>query len=625
MPNLIRKTPNRVGIFAAKYPTQRAERLSDDNIVGELRGFYPDNLAIGEEPGDGIWKPKFSTFQGRAGKGHAGVDIYAPYAPTPVEVPVVALRGGLLTRRSLVIEPEELGNRAKLEVKLDDGTTADIQYGHLSRFEGRDPPPPKTRPARPQDDPRWVDEGTIIGYAGCSGNADERFECTTMSKAHVNAGHVHLSRVKGGDWDPAEKLGLNLDPVALDGNADRNRPAEDWVAQNGGKDAFPPQQEPKPDPTQSRLIVTQTPFAFRPPGGKVRLTAAFATIEIGDPALLLATRDFYRLCDLRHSTDTGTATDDIKAFCKQRIEAAVKELRDTRKVDRIAKLVAPGLAGDGTTVTVQGFEDDAVRSMFAGFALRHLARLNLMLWHLFGGAALDWLASNAQGAADESRYKARSGLGAYRCKTLPECGIGLAPLSSKAWLSACDATATAITEVNTLSGWSVSVSFGVGSLRHATIGSHMEKAVAGPLSDYLGALLAATNAVINVHKLVHRHSLSLSGEGSDATGIAQRKRFVAAILGKQAPGWSDADGPGALPAIMAAADHLKRDTGETMAAAFIGAAASGNATLFGQLAVDAAKPDQPIPDTPHLMMAYTAAPPPTALRQIEDTAEGNNG
>lgn len=157
--------------------------------AGELRGMYSTQVA-------GVitqttWKPQWSTFaHPRGGGGHNGVDIYAP-----VGTPIVAVVDGALTFHAA--GSSEIGNRAWLAFKRG-STSYRLIYGHLSGFAGAD---------------RSVKRGEVIGYSGCSGNANYALDCLAPGKCGVASSHVHLilkNDTQGTDLDAASALGWRL-------------------------------------------------------------------------------------------------------------------------------------------------------------------------------------------------------------------------------------------------------------------------------------------------------------------------------------------------------------------------------------------------------------------------------
>lgn len=188
--NIVKKTSSRGAtsvlapdlhpqLFATSdYPVQYQRR--DPAYVGEIRGIYGD-----------AWRPSSSLFGARGGH-HKGVDIYAP-----VGHPVVAIVDGEVEFKSQADHYDDLGNRAWLWFAGADGKRWRFLYGHLDRFEGAD---------------RSVRRGTIIGYVGCSGNADYDGICRSGNRCGMYSSHCHLALRNGSDKpiDPLDILPWRL-------------------------------------------------------------------------------------------------------------------------------------------------------------------------------------------------------------------------------------------------------------------------------------------------------------------------------------------------------------------------------------------------------------------------------
>ena len=177
-------------IFKLPAPAQLDPGGNLSFAAGELRGMYSQT-----QNGNIIatqWKPKQSKFGSmRNGKSHNGVDIYAP-----VGTAIIAVHDGSLQCKADT-STEGLGNRAWLTF-VAGGVKYKVIYGHLSRFEGTD------RPVR---------KGEVIGYAGCSGNADYAKDCNMPGKCGVTSAHVHLmlkNDTANIDLDPITAFGWKL-------------------------------------------------------------------------------------------------------------------------------------------------------------------------------------------------------------------------------------------------------------------------------------------------------------------------------------------------------------------------------------------------------------------------------
>ena len=165
------------GIYPIQYEAFTPE------YSGETRGIYNNNR----------WRPEWSRFRsdrGRPGYHHSGVDIYSP-----VGTPIVASANGRV-QNIPEANGASIGNRVWLWVD-DGGDVARIVYGHLAGFEGED---------------RRVQAGEVIGYSGCSGNADYDNICSELNDCGMTAAHVHLvvfNRYSQA-LDPVARLGWDL-------------------------------------------------------------------------------------------------------------------------------------------------------------------------------------------------------------------------------------------------------------------------------------------------------------------------------------------------------------------------------------------------------------------------------
>lgn len=167
-------------LFGRRYEPQ--VEPFDSAFAVEMRGTY------------GLrWKPAWSRFGHlRGGGGHNGADIYGR-----VGTPVVASVRGRIRRRPGT-DGEALGNRVWLAFEHG-GRRFRFIYGHLDAFEGSD---------------REVEAGEVIGYVGCSGNADYDGVCTADNRCGLRSSHVHLMLVDdgagGGPMDPLPTLGWRV-------------------------------------------------------------------------------------------------------------------------------------------------------------------------------------------------------------------------------------------------------------------------------------------------------------------------------------------------------------------------------------------------------------------------------
>jgi murein DD-endopeptidase MepM/ murein hydrolase activator NlpD len=165
------------------YPTQWAANPTL-GLAGELRGSYANNH----------WNPKWSSFmyERTPSNKHGGVDIYAPRG-----TPIVAIVSGEVEHRKAT-DGNKMGNRVHLRFKH-----ANVAYrfilGHLDRFAGAEG--------------SFV-KGTVLGYAGCSGNAADSQPCLTPNVCGKYSTHLHLQLARDADsmkLDPLKALGWKLD------------------------------------------------------------------------------------------------------------------------------------------------------------------------------------------------------------------------------------------------------------------------------------------------------------------------------------------------------------------------------------------------------------------------------
>lgn len=165
---------------SALYPTQ----MGGPPVIGragELRGFYAANR----------WKPKWSRFKYPRTPGtlHGGVDIFAPRG-----TPIVAMVAGDVEHRA---DGDPMGTRVHLRFTYS-GVAYRFILGHLDHFDGAE---------------RSVVQGTVVGYAGCTGNAGGAQPCLTANACGKYSTHLHLQLKRDTDGlllDPLQALGWRL-------------------------------------------------------------------------------------------------------------------------------------------------------------------------------------------------------------------------------------------------------------------------------------------------------------------------------------------------------------------------------------------------------------------------------
>lgn len=166
----------------ALYPTQ-LEPTATLGLAGEQRGFY----------GEKAWKPAWSAYGHlRTGtRGHGGVDIYAPKGTA-----IVAMVSGDVSHVP-ASDRNDMGNRVHLTFEVF-GVAYKFVIGHLDAFAGK---------------PGSVIKGTVIGYAGCTGNASVNEPCLSPNMCGKYSTHIHLQLHRIADnhlMDPMKALGWKL-------------------------------------------------------------------------------------------------------------------------------------------------------------------------------------------------------------------------------------------------------------------------------------------------------------------------------------------------------------------------------------------------------------------------------
>jgi murein DD-endopeptidase MepM/ murein hydrolase activator NlpD len=158
----IRESP-----FEVAYPIQKLGGTVISGYAGELRGFYH------RSDGSDRWKPSWSSFgHPRNGSTHQGLDIYAS-----VGTPVVAIADGYAMLYSNPAPGDELGVKVGLTITGSDKKKYDVLYGHLSGVQGSS---------------RAVKKGEVIGYTGCTGNAEDG-TCAKPNRCNGHSSHLHIA------------------------------------------------------------------------------------------------------------------------------------------------------------------------------------------------------------------------------------------------------------------------------------------------------------------------------------------------------------------------------------------------------------------------------------------------
>jgi murein DD-endopeptidase MepM/ murein hydrolase activator NlpD len=151
--------------FSGGFPPAH-EGVGLINTAGEYRGAYPSGT------NQYAWRPEWSQYKSFRNKNvisHWGLDLYAPAG-----TPLLAIVDGELD----FAEEAKLGTYARLKFTVT-GKQYVVHYGHLQRAEGA---------------PRSALKGSVVGYVGCSGNADQRSSCSTNVPGKTfSCSHVHLA------------------------------------------------------------------------------------------------------------------------------------------------------------------------------------------------------------------------------------------------------------------------------------------------------------------------------------------------------------------------------------------------------------------------------------------------
>lgn len=448
------------------FPRQTTQALAEgETFAGELRGYYPGDW----------WKPKSSRIWGRGTpehKEHQGWDIYAPYCPFPLETPVYAIFSGRVQLKSGTREADGLGNRIFLTPS--DNTAMTYIYGHLNRFAGRF-----------KGDDAKVAKGDLLGYAGCTGNADEDFECSEIGpKFNLNSGHVHLQILGDTPKDPTDQIPSLGWRLRFGG--DKNMMADEFAGTHG---KLP--DAPKKAGQTGRLKLTRRNVT-RPikTAAAMTLAAPHDLIDLDDKALLGQTADAYAAFGAR-LTGKGSAphrTRGIKAL---------------RKSFRTLKAIMAAMEEQETRI--QG-KDPLV---CCAESLRFLVNGYLVLWHLFGGPAALATLQNIKDKVTKTRPT--DGVP-------PACGIAM---NGWSWVIAVDQGAQAALHFAELydepgpalrKEWTFSVSFGAGTEWHAVfdtaiLGKFDKTSALGKLMQ-LTVQLASQLAQLSDHVVAHHARLN---------------------------------------------------------------------------------------------------------------------
>ncbi len=201
--------PNRP---SAKPKTQMVEAELNDFVdrVGtgmdpknfpEAKGFSGSLVATVADPATdpqwrgnytGSWAPELSKFRAKRPKStHWGWDLFAPFN-TGVFAPVWPAELRFISENTGPNQNGGYGNIAAFGFKRN-GIPYVLFYGHLNRFEGGD---------------RTINESQLVGFAGCTGNANTDPTCSSEPDSGARANHVHvgLMRIDGKEAVVADTL-----------------------------------------------------------------------------------------------------------------------------------------------------------------------------------------------------------------------------------------------------------------------------------------------------------------------------------------------------------------------------------------------------------------------------------
>lgn len=409
LPSLFSKVPG-------DYPVQaKGEAVSQ--YGGEYRGYYRSKVA-----GEWIdrWYPKQSEHDGRStqANNHNGIDIYAAYFPFPRETPILAVTDGLFTPIEDREHPNKIGNRAAIDTKVG-GKAVTFRYGHLARFEGR---------------ARKVQKGDVIGYAGCSGNADTAGECSERLGCNIDSCHVHFVAAFGAtgnrlnDVDPVPLLQWSLDHADTTGWIK----CSEWVQQHGRDKPLEKLGE------TGELIATASVEWRRNKKGKRRvLDYPFEDIEFDSTKAIRKTLAAFKGVESRFGS-------------KALLSGAADEYRASRA--QVSQIISD------LETEIERFDpigEEAPAEQPGGAIARAHILARMALWYLMGGSALSWAISNRREGKKSTSFF--------------ECGVGV---GGEAQLVAVDGGKCALHRSPVKPGkksyqvWSVT--FGAGSMMHAT-------------------------------------------------------------------------------------------------------------------------------------------------------------
>ncbi|MER9082101.1 M23 family metallopeptidase [Mesorhizobium sp. M0895] len=487
-PHLFDPRPPQAG--TRPYPTQSKLAPTKNDLAGELRGYY----------GRPEFNPKSSRFgKVRSGgtKNHGGVDIYASYLPFPHETAVYAICEGRVEFFYDNESPDDIGNRAWLYPKHAPNDR--VIFGHLNRFVGHD---------------RGVKKGCLIGFAGCSGNADADHECTTLGVLNINSGHVHMAYrpAKGGPVDPVGKVGWSLRFADIEKAIE----LKTWTNDGNLLD--------KPAPPDFRFGLLRTDNAKRTERIKKaddpsQLPAPFETIDFDNRKAVAKTAKFYELAGKRLATAEPTHP---KAKFKQfgiadfRKSLAALSILIGRLNDIIAELdeISKAAVTAETPSDIKRAHTRSAEFMFDAIRL---------LWFAMAGEAMLPVAKDPGKVYDKVKkawvpvpggpwdgHVPRSGIGLWGKSMLVGLGNGRAALQASFLKDLVDDTTNSATKkIVPYSKWTLSVSLGAGTSWHAIFDEKFEAEVgklpaetAKIFSEYFISVYNSVQLVSHISKII---------------------------------------------------------------------------------------------------------------------------
>lgn len=489
------------------YPHQLKEPVGDKDFSqydGEARGFYPkhgsNNLQLGTfYPWNSfVNHERYNNENPRQpgdGRTHFGIDIYAPYFPFPFEVPIHAIAPGRLLHQTFFSDltwtlidkdkklyerrPQALGNRISQTVKLDPKSRKKdvvVSYGHLSRFAGSDHDP-RDRPER-----REVAAGELIGFAGKTGNAEHHGECSTrQTPFNINAGHVHLS-LRGSLKSTSllevlpRPIAFHPDQMLLHGHKGKPKVETIWlekttrIKKDDWGEKRPKLRETMPTPRIAPALIDfvgqhPPPRAPVKGAGKVlrrgRYAVPFQWLDVDSTAKLKITRKAYAQIADRLADDDGKYLAKAEARWMAHLATAAEDTLDTTRWDETAQALAVRAVARITKAKLQPDTGQPIPAQGAHpiIALMHLLEAQYIL---MGGVAIE--------ALNSDKYSNQQTAKPADWVRQPICGIGV---HGKLYALAYEHAVAALhdTHIKKVRVWSVT--FGAGSMRHATLGHNI--------------------------------------------------------------------------------------------------------------------------------------------------------